>query len=116
MDERAWEVSWGAALRAAVPETLAEAEQLAASIEAAVRRETSSGVRNLSVSVGREGILLQGTCASFYCKQLAQQAAMVLSQGDPLTNRIEVHGERLASLRTMSFPSAVKNRPGPWVT
>ena len=80
-----------AALWAALPETLAEAEQRAASIEAAVRRETSSGVHNLSVVVGREGILLEGSCSTFYCKQLPQQAAMLLSRGDPLTNHIEVY-------------------------
>jgi hypothetical protein len=72
-----------------LPATLAEAERLAASIERAVLRETSGGVRNLHVEVDRRGVRLEGRCATYYCKQLAQQAAMGLSDDD-LTNRIEV--------------------------
>ncbi len=72
-----------------LPESLAEAERLAASIARAVRRETSGGVRNLRVEVGRGGIVLEGRCDTFYCKQLAQHAAMHLS-GDTLTNEIRV--------------------------
>lgn len=72
-----------------LPETLVEAERLAASIERAVQRETSGGVRNLRVAVERGEIRLEGRCNTYYCKQLAQQAAMVLSR-DTLTNRIEV--------------------------
>ena len=72
-----------------LPETLVEAERLAASIERAVRRETSGGVRNLRVEVNRGGILLEGRCDTYYCKQLAQHAAMNLS-GDPLSNQIRV--------------------------
>jgi hypothetical protein len=73
-----------------LPETLAEAERLAASIERAVHRETSGGVRNLHVEINHSGIFLEGHCETFYCKQLAQQAAMGLSGKDRLTNRIEV--------------------------
>jgi hypothetical protein len=47
-------------------------------------------VRDLTVEVNREGVLLRGRCTSFYCKQMAQQAAMALPGGDRLTNRIEV--------------------------
>jgi osmotically-inducible protein OsmY len=77
-------------LEAVVPETLAEAEQLVASIESAVDRETDHGVHDLAVEVGRNGVLLMGRCASYYCKQLAQHAAMALSGADQLTNQIEV--------------------------
>lgn len=77
-------------LGAGLPETLEEAEQLAASIERAVQRETGRGVRNLTVEVSREGILLKGRCTTYYCKQLAQHAAMSVRGGDRLTNRIEV--------------------------
>jgi len=73
-----------------LPETLEEAEQLAASIEEAVRRETGGAVRNLHVEVSRKGVFLEGYCDTYYCKQLAQQAAMCLSGDDRLTNRIEV--------------------------
>ena len=73
-----------------LPETLAEAERLAALIERAVRRETRGGVRNLSVEVNRQGILLKGRCPTYYLKQLAQHAAMGMPGGNRLTNQIEV--------------------------
>jgi osmotically-inducible protein OsmY len=72
-----------------LPETVAEAERLAASIERAVQRSTGGGVRNLRVEIDRGGVRLEGRCNTYYCKQLAQQAAMGLS-GDRLTNEIEV--------------------------
>ena len=77
-------------LLALVPETLAEAERLAASIERAVHRETGGGVYNLSVEIRDEGILLRGSCPSYYCKQLAQHAAMAIPGGTHLINCIEV--------------------------
>jgi len=78
------------AVGAGLPETLEEAEQLAASIESAVQRETGRGVRNLSVEVSRDGVRLKGHCTTYYCKQLAQHAAMGVPGGDHLTNSIEV--------------------------
>ena len=73
-----------------LPKTLAEAERLAASIEQAVRRETAGGVKDLHVEVGHGKIRLEGHCETYYCKQLAQQAAMGMSGDDRLTNQIEV--------------------------
>jgi len=73
-----------------LPETLVEAEQLANSIERAVMRETGRGVRDLRVEVSEDGILLRGRCETFYCKQLAQHAAMAMPGGERLTNAIEV--------------------------
>jgi len=73
-----------------LPETLAEAETLAASIERAVSRETCGGVRNLHVEVSRHGVLLRGHCSSYYTKQKAQHAAMGVSGTEELTNCIEV--------------------------
>lgn len=73
-----------------LPETLAEAEQLAVSIERAVWRETSGGVRNLRVEVDRGGVKLSGCCRTYYTKQKAQHAAMAVPGGSPLTNLIEV--------------------------
>ncbi len=70
-------------------EAPADAERMAASIERAVRRETSGGVRHLHVEVKRDGIVLEGRCDTYYCKQLAQHAAMTVSR-DPLTNAIRV--------------------------
>ncbi len=73
-----------------LPETLAEAEQLAVSIERAVWLETSGGVRNLRVEVDRGGVVLSGCCRTYYTKQKAQHAAMAVPGGGPLTNLIEV--------------------------
>lgn len=73
-----------------LPETLAEAEQLAASIEQAVWRETGGRVRNLRVEVGQQGVTLTGRCTTFYTKQQAQHAAMAFPSGHPLSNQIEV--------------------------
>lgn len=77
-------IGWG------LPETIEEAEVLAASIERAVQRETGRQVRNLTVIVNRDGVRLTGFCTTYYCKQLAQHAAMTVPGGDRLTNSIEV--------------------------
>ena len=74
-----------------LPETLAEAELLVASIERAVQEETGRGVRDLRVEVRDEGVLLRGRCNSYYTKQLAQHAAMAVPGGDAVTNEIEVN-------------------------
>jgi osmotically-inducible protein OsmY len=73
-----------------LPETLAEAERLAASIERAVWRETEGRVRDLRVEVSGEGVLLTGRCTTYYLKQKAQHAAMRVPGGGPLQNHIEV--------------------------
>lgn len=68
----------------------AEDEKLAARIERAVRRGTSDKVRELKVEVLWDGIHLTGRCGTFYCKQLAQTAALTLSGKSQVYNRIEV--------------------------
>jgi len=73
-----------------VPQTLAEAEAIVASIEKAVQQETAGGVANLSVVVHGDRVWLHGSCSSYYCKQLAQHAAMTLPASLHLTNCIEV--------------------------
>jgi hypothetical protein len=73
-----------------VPQSLAEAEALADSIEKAVQQETAGGVANLSVIVRGDRIWLHGSCSSYYCKQLAQHAAMTVPVSLKLTNCIEV--------------------------
>lgn len=73
-----------------LPETLAEAEQLAASIERAVWRETGGRVRNLRVRVNRQGVTLTGRCTTYYTKQQAQHAAMAFPGDHSLRNEIEV--------------------------
>ena len=77
-------------LLAILPETQADADALAASIERAVQAETSGGVANLAVVVRNDRIWLHGSCSSFYCKQLAQHAAMTMLSAVRLTNCIEV--------------------------
>jgi hypothetical protein len=73
-----------------LPETLEEAEELAASIERAVQYETGRGVADLTVEVGPQGVLLKGRCDTYYTKQLAQHAAMGVPGGARLINSIEV--------------------------
>jgi hypothetical protein len=60
-------------------------------IRRAVRRETRGGVSQLKIDIDSRGIRLRGQCSSFYCKQLAQQAAMRLCGETPVNNQIEVH-------------------------
>lgn len=90
MEEFALRTDLRPSLADVLPETLEEAEELAASIERAVQRETGRGVDDLMVEVSPQGILLRGRCTTYYTKQLAQQAAMCMPGGDRLTNRIEV--------------------------
>ncbi len=73
-----------------LPETVEEAEELAASVEKAVQRETGRRIRDLTVEVSRDGVRLRGHCATYYCKQLAQHAAMAVPGSDRLINSIEV--------------------------
>ena len=68
----------------------ARGEKLAVRIARVVKRRTAGSVQNLRVEVRRDGVFLDGQCATFYTKQLAQQAAMDLADEKPLTNRIEV--------------------------
>jgi hypothetical protein len=63
---------------------------LAAKIERAVRRGTGDKVRGLKVDVFADRIVLDGRCGTYYCKQLAQHAAMPLVQQARLINMIEV--------------------------
>jgi len=66
------------------------AEKLAARIARVVQRRTSGSIVGLTVEVRRDGVYLGGRCATFYSKQLAQQAAMGVVEDEPLTNEIEV--------------------------
>jgi hypothetical protein len=66
------------------------AEKLAARIARVVQRRTSGSIVGLTVEIRRDGVHLGGRCATFYSKQLAQQAAMGVAEDEPLTNEIEV--------------------------
>jgi osmotically-inducible protein OsmY len=63
---------------------------LAQRIRNDVREQTFGGVRDLEVRISAQGVVLRGRCSSFYCKQLAQHAAMGLAGPRRLVNEIEV--------------------------
>lgn len=73
-----------------LPEAPSESEHLALAIERAVRWRTQGGVRDLRVEVDEDRVRLHGYCQTYYCKQLAQQAAMAVPGAGQLTNDIEV--------------------------
>lgn len=72
------------------PAPVVDVQGWVARIRRAVRRETRGGVNQLKVEIDTRGVHLRGRCQSFYCKQLAQQAAMRLAGETPLDNQIEV--------------------------
>jgi len=59
-------------------------------VQRAVHRLMIGRIANLRVYVEQEQLILQGKTKSFYCKQLAQHAAMQLSEGMQVVNRIDV--------------------------
>jgi hypothetical protein len=67
-----------------------EIHPLSAVIHEEVRVATRGGVRDLEVRVTSEDIRLRGRCSTYYCKQLAQQAAKNFTGGARLYNEIEV--------------------------
>jgi osmotically-inducible protein OsmY len=67
-----------------------EQRRRVARIKRSIRRQTGGGVRQLKVEVSDGRMLLSGRCASFYCKQKAQHAAMDHLIGESLINEIEV--------------------------
>jgi osmotically-inducible protein OsmY len=72
---------------------LVDHRALAMRIKRAVRRNAGGGVRQLDVAVDEHVVRLHGRCASFYCKQLAQQAAMRLAGAARVINEIEVEAD-----------------------
>ena len=72
---------------------LTDYRALAMRVKRSVRRFSGGGVRSLEVHVDHQSIRLGGRCASFYCKQLAQQAAMRISGGAQVINAIEVDNQ-----------------------
>ena len=77
-------------------EPIAEAGErraLALRVKRSVRRFAGGGVKALDVEVDRKTIRLGGRCVSFYCKQLAQQAAMRICGERQVVNDIEVEAD-----------------------
>ena len=72
------------------PAPIVDVQAWGARIRRAVRRETRGGVNQLKVEIDSRAVHLRGRCRSFYCKQLAQQAAMRLAGDTPVDNQIEV--------------------------
>jgi hypothetical protein len=64
-------------------------------LEALVRQWLAgrAHVHGLRVTVEEEGVVLEGRATSYYAKQLAQHAALVVSRLPLRANRIEVQGE-----------------------
>lgn len=68
----------------------AQQKFLEAVIEERIRSRLQGRVRNLRVEVRDEIVTLQGQCATFYTKQLAQHAAMGVLDDEHLENAIVV--------------------------
>lgn len=66
--------------------TLAHPEQL----ESLMQRRLGNRIRDLRVAVSPDGIVLQGRTTTYHAKQLAQHAAMELSNLPIVANDIEV--------------------------
>ena len=67
-----------------------ERERWVARIERDIRGGTSNGVTNLEVKINAQGVFLRGYCRTYYCKQLAQHAALPQTADRELHNLIEV--------------------------
>ena len=66
-------------------------DDLAEQIEGHIERKASGRIRDLHVVCSGESIILQGRSRTYHAKQLAQQAALDLTDGCPLlTNQIVV--------------------------
>jgi len=66
------------------------ASELAARIKRLIRRRTGSGINQLRVDVGNQTIRIAGHCSTFYCRQLAQQAAMQLGGQRVIDDQVTV--------------------------
>ena len=72
------------------PEHVADARSLAKCVQRAILRLAPGRVRELKVEVRQGRIVLQGRCCSYYCKQIAQHAAMDLAENEIVDNQIVV--------------------------
>ncbi len=72
---------------------LADRRALAMRVKRSVRRYSGGGVKALDVQIDHGTIRLGGRCVSFYCKQLAQQAAMRICGDRQVVNEIEVEAD-----------------------
>jgi hypothetical protein len=69
----------------------ASREDLAQCIEGYIERRASGRIRDLHVVCSEDKIILQGRSRTYHAKQLAQEAALDLTDGHPLlANQIVV--------------------------
>lgn len=59
-------------------------------IRGRIRKRIGDRVHDLDVSVDEAAVVLQGRCATFYTKQLAQHAALGVLNDEQLDNQIVV--------------------------
>jgi hypothetical protein len=65
-------------------------ERLAAVIRQRIETRLPGRIRNLAVRTQVDTVVLEGQCATFYTKQLAQHAALGVLEDEHLENAIEV--------------------------
>lgn len=63
---------------------------LAVAIRQRIETRLAGRVRDLAIRIHGETIVLEGRCATYYTKQLAQHAALGVLDGEPLDNAIVV--------------------------
>jgi hypothetical protein len=71
-----------------------EDRRLADEIQRAIRRITMHGIRELGVEVVAGRIAITGECASYYTKQMAQEAAAYIRPDGRIVNQIVVAAYR----------------------
>jgi hypothetical protein len=64
--------------------------QLAIAIRQRIESRLAGRVRDLAVRISGDAIVLEGRCATYYSKQLAQHAALGVLDGEHLENAIVV--------------------------
>jgi hypothetical protein len=64
--------------------------ELAIAIRQRIETRLAGRVRDLAVRIKGEAIVLEGTCATYYTKQLAQHAALGVLEEEQLENAIVV--------------------------
>jgi hypothetical protein len=64
--------------------------QLAAAITQRIESRLPGRVRNLHVRITNESVVIEGLCATYYTKQLAQHAALGVLEDEHLENAIVV--------------------------
>jgi len=68
--------------------------QLALAIRQRIESRLPGRVRELSVRILERTVVLEGQCATYYTKQLAQHAALGILEDEKLENAIEVNVPR----------------------